>query len=163
MPAGHNERGQPRALCESPEDALGIEMQDDQACDRDGARRQPGRECSGPEAIGEGVTAFTCGIAAEEDGRKVRGACDGEHADRDRGRVEPARDEAAAGVADMDLLGGQRADHGAERERRQDRRDGEKGVEATSLPGSRGSRAEGIGASAEHNADARDEERDRER
>jgi hypothetical protein len=67
---GHNQRRQRHALRESPEDALRIEMQDNKPCDRDGAGAEPRPERSRAEAVGEGVIAMACGVAAEEDGRR---------------------------------------------------------------------------------------------
>ncbi len=63
----------------------------------------------------------------------------------------------------MHPLGGEGADHGAERERRQDRRDREDDVNPALLAGSPGSRAKGVGAPAHDDPDAGDEERDGER
>src|SRR5256884_8084180 len=63
----------------------------------------------------------------------------------------------------MHALGGDRADHGAERERRQHRREREDGVDPALLTGSPGSRTQGVGAPAHDDPDAGDEERDRER
>src|SRR6266516_563713 len=67
---GGDQRGQPHALGESPEDALCVEVEDDERSDRDGACGEPRAERSGTETVGEGAVAVAVafGIAAQEDG-----------------------------------------------------------------------------------------------
>ena len=126
-------------------------------------RDETGRERAAAELPLERRFAQPGGVGAEEDGGEVGGGRDGEDADQDRGRVEPARERVAGGVPDRDAARGDPADRGAERERGQDRGDREDGVDRAQLARRRRAGAQRVGGAAEDDPDRGDEERDRER
>src|SRR5581483_12353821 len=101
------------------------------------------------EASLQRMLAVVGGVRREVDGGEVGGGGDGEEADEDRGRVQPARPQVSGGVADRDAVGGDAADRGAERERNEDRGEGEERVDPSCLSRRPGARAQRIGGAAE--------------
>ena len=108
---------------------LGVRAQHGHAGERDRPADEPGCERARAELPLERGLAEPGGVGAEKDGREVGGGRNGDDADQERGRVEPARELVAGGVPDRDAPGSDSADGGAEREWRQNRREREGGVD----------------------------------
>ena len=103
------------------EDAVGVARDDPEAGEGDGARDNTGSECPAAEPVLEVLIVELGRVCAQEDGGEVGGAGNREHANEDRSGVKPAAELAARSVADGDAAGGDAADCGPERERRQHR------------------------------------------
>src|SRR5207247_726271 len=89
---------------------------------------EAGAECAAAEVRLELQATIVCGVGGEVDRGQVGAAWDREDTDEDRGRVQPAREEVAGGVAHWDAVGRDAADRGAECKRGHDRGQGEGGV-----------------------------------
>src|SRR5262249_58009231 len=93
---------QPSAVDQAVVERLGVVAQHGEARERDRATDETGRERAGAELLLEPGLALPGGVGAEEDGGQVRGGHDGEDADQQRRRVEPARPWVAGGIPDRD-------------------------------------------------------------
>ena len=144
-------------------DPARVVVDDSQADDGRGTGDDGHAECPLAERLLQLGLADAHRVGREVDRGQIRRCRDGDPAEGDRGRVEPARDEIALGVADGHAPRGDSADHGAESEGREDRRAGEEDLDPPLLARGRRSRAQGICGAAEDDADAADEERNRER
>ena len=101
-------------------------MQDEDAGDRDDARRHRRAERPGGEIALEVGVAEAARVADQEDRGEVGAGGDEQRRRSAARRVQPARDRIALRVADRHAPGGDRADHGAHEERRQHRRERER-------------------------------------
>src|SRR5437762_2622563 len=103
------------------EDAVSVAGDDTEPGDGDDAGDNPCAECAATELLLEALIAELGGVGAKKDGGEIGGSCDREHADQQGGRVEPAAELAAGGVADGNAAGSDPANCGPEGERRQHR------------------------------------------
>ena len=133
------------------------------AAERDRAADETGRERARSELSLERRFAEPGGVGAEKHSRQVGGGRDGEDADQERGRVEPARELVAGGVPDRDAARSDTADRCAQCERGQDRRERKHAVDRAQLVRRRRACTQRIGGAAEDDPHRGDEERDRER
>ena len=129
----------------------------EQACDSAGAE--------GAAAIGshEVMLSATLRVVAQVDGGQVGRDRDRQRADDGRGRVEPARDQVALGVAVRHSSRRDAAEARTEGERRHDRRHGGDDVEVADLPRTRCAGGHGVRCAADDDPQRRQDERDRER
>ena len=100
------------------------------------------QRAAGEVALEVGV-AEVAGVDDQVDRGQVGADRDRERPDRDAARVEPARPEVAGGVAGRHAPRGDPAEHGAEEERRQHGRQGERGPVDAPHPEAGGDLAEG--------------------
>ena len=134
--------------------------QPDERCD---PRQQADQERPDPEVRRHHFVVVTIRIGDEERGRDKRRDQHPEDPDRDRRGVEPARPEAAFGVARRDAARRDAPEGGAEHERRDDRRDPERRCENALSARSLRHLAEREAGTANDDAHAGEDDRDVER
>ena len=132
-----------------------VGAQDEDAGDRDGARRDRGADRPPPEVPDQLLVAEAPGVPHEEHGGQVGDRRDGEHPAQHRRRVDPARPRVTRLTAGRHPTRRDPAGDRAHAVRDEDRRQRERGAEVAAVPRAHHRLAEGEPRTAQHDPDGR--------